>query len=123
MDEFIRLAKACSDRNRMLVLKILQAGPRCVCEIQTALNVSQPTASKHLRILEEAGLVTHKKEGLWVEYALSTDNRNPYAATFLKNLTQWFEDDPIWREIREHLSRVNRYEACKMVNRAKKKGK
>jgi ArsR family transcriptional regulator len=51
----------------------------CVCELITALSMTQPTTSHHLRILEEADLVKSRKEGKWVFYSLS----NPTLVTQL----------------------------------------
>lgn len=93
MKEFILVAKALSDPNRVKMLKILQNRPLCVCELQDALNIAQPTVSKHLKQLEEAGLVASTKEGLWVNYRLA-DGENPYAASILGNLRYWLEKDP-----------------------------
>jgi DNA-binding transcriptional ArsR family regulator len=71
MDEFIRVMKALSDPNRVKLLKMLQEREMCVCELQAALRLAQPTVSKHLKILEEAGLVNRKKDGLWAAAALT----------------------------------------------------
>jgi DNA-binding transcriptional ArsR family regulator len=46
--------KALSDPNRVKMMKMLQARPLCVCEIKAALGIAQSTASKHLKILEDA---------------------------------------------------------------------
>ena len=43
----------------------------CVCELQAALGIAQPTVSSHLKVLEEAGLVESAKEGQWVNYSLA----------------------------------------------------
>jgi len=43
----------------------------CVCEIMVALNLTQPTASHHLGILEKEGIIKRRKEGRWVFYAIS----------------------------------------------------
>ena len=67
MKELIRVMKALSDPNRVKILKLLQHRPgMCVCEIQALLEIAQPTVSKHLKALEDAGLVDHRKDGLWV---------------------------------------------------------
>lgn len=63
MREFIKVMKALSDPNRV---QMRQHRTLCVCEIQTALRLAQSTASKHLKKLEEAGLITYAKEGLCV---------------------------------------------------------
>ena len=62
MKDFIRVMKALSETNRVKILKILQEGPLCVCEIRTALGISQPTVSCHLKVLEEHRYVKVKKE-------------------------------------------------------------
>lgn len=64
MKDFILVIKALSDPNRVKLLKMLQERVMCVCEIQAALGIAQPTVSKHLKILESAGLVGRKKDGL-----------------------------------------------------------
>jgi ArsR family transcriptional regulator len=71
MKAFLKVMKALSDPNRVKTLKLLQQKTMCVCEIQAALQVSQSSVSKHMRILEDAGLVTFRKQGLWVNYHLS----------------------------------------------------
>lgn len=94
MKDFIRVMKAFSEPNRVKILKILQMGPMCVCHIRTALGIAQPTVSNHLKVLEEAGLVTCSKEGLWVHYRLSDGSSSPYAASLLGHLRHWLEDSP-----------------------------
>ncbi len=71
MKRFTEVMKALSDPNRVKIVKILQHRSMCVCELREALQVSQPTVSKHLKILERAGLVDYKKDGLWVDYFLT----------------------------------------------------
>jgi len=105
--EFILVAKALSDPNRVKILKILQNRSMCVCEIQDALAIAQPTVSKHLKQLEEAGLVTSTKEGLWVNYRLA-QGKNPYAASMLGNLRYWMEGDPSISEVLERASAADR---------------
>jgi len=52
MNDFIRVIRALSDPNRVKLLKILQERVMCVCEIQAALGIAQPTVSKHLKSLK-----------------------------------------------------------------------
>jgi ArsR family transcriptional regulator len=77
MKDFVRVMKALSDPNRVKIVKMLQQRKLCVCEIRAALQVAQPTVSKHLKVLENAGLVDSQKDGLWVNYGLTTGNRAP----------------------------------------------
>jgi len=113
LKDFIKVMKALSDPNRVKIVKMLQHREFCVCEIQYVLGIAQPTVSKHLKILEDAGLVTYRKDGLWVNYRLTDGASSPYAASLLGNLKHWLTDDPEIREILEELPRVKREVVCK----------
>jgi ArsR family transcriptional regulator len=112
MREFIKVMKALSDPNRVKMIKLLQRRVLCVCEIQMSLGLAQSTASKHLKILEEAGLITYVKEGPWVNYRLADGSRNPYVASLLGNLRHWLEDDEEVGELAERLPGINRETIC-----------
>jgi len=107
MKDFIRVMKALSDPNRVKVIKMLQQKEMCVCEIQTALGIAQPTVSKHLKILEGAGFVQSRKDGLWVSYSLSSGG-SPYSASLLGNLRHWIETDPEIKVLRKHIPELQR---------------
>jgi len=62
---------ALADETRLRVLKLLMIREMCVCEIMVALSLTQPTASHHLNLLENAGLVKSRKEGKWVFYSIA----------------------------------------------------
>ncbi|MBF0476418.1 MAG: winged helix-turn-helix transcriptional regulator, partial [Deltaproteobacteria bacterium] len=94
MKPFLKVMKALSDPNRIKIIKMLQHRMMCVCEIQAALRIAQPSVSKHLKILEDAGLVASSKDGLWVNYHLTSGHDSPYAASLLGNLRHWLDDDP-----------------------------
>jgi DNA-binding transcriptional ArsR family regulator len=66
-----RFFKALADGIRLRILGLLATREMCVCEIMVALDLTQPTASHHLGILETVRLVRHRKEGKWVFYRLS----------------------------------------------------
>lgn len=112
MKNFIKVMKALSDKNRIKIVKMLQYREMCVCEIQKALQLAQPTVSKHLQILEDAGLVCFKKKGLWVNYSLNFHPNTPYASAILGNLRHWLEDDPEIRHLLEILPNINREKIC-----------
>jgi ArsR family transcriptional regulator len=105
--------KALSDPSRVKIIKLLQQKYMCVCELQGALRLAQPTVSKHLKILEEAGLVEYKKDGLWVNYFLSDGATTPYAASILGNLKHWLDDDPEIYELVKKIPFLNREELCR----------
>jgi ArsR family transcriptional regulator len=110
MKDFIGVMKALSDPNRVKIVKMLQHKTMCVCEIQAALRIAQPSVSKHLKILEAAGLVDWAKNGMWVDYHLTDGSRSPYAASLLGNLRHWLEDEPAIAETVEMLPRIRREE-------------
>jgi len=66
-----RVFKALADETRLRILKILEVREMCVCEVMVALDLTQPTASHHLGLLENAGLVKARKEGKWVFYSIA----------------------------------------------------
>ena len=113
MKDFVDVMKALSDPNRIKIIKILQHKMMCVCELQAALNVAQPTVSKHLKILEEAGLVDYQKDGLWVNYFLADGSASPYASSVLGNLKHWLEEDPEIAELVKKVPLLNREELCR----------
>ena len=113
MKDFIKVMKALSDPNRVKIVKMLQHKLMCVCEIQEALRISQSSVSKHLRILEEAGLVDFKKDGLWVNYYLTDGTKSPYASSVMGNLRHWLENEPEMAELITKLPDIRREEICK----------
>ena len=71
--DFVKIAKALSDDNRLRILTSLRDGEKCACELLTDLRISQPTLSHHMKILCDAGLVTCRRDCRWAYY--STDAR------------------------------------------------
>lgn len=112
MKSFLKVMKALSDPNRVKIVKLLQQKMMCVCELRGALDIAQPTVSKHLKILEEAGLVDYQKDGLWVNYYLADGNATPYASSVLGNLKHWLDEDPEIVELVKRVPYLNREELC-----------
>ncbi len=104
---------ALSDPNRVKIVKMLQHKLMCVCELQEALHISQSSVSKHLKILEEAGFVDFKNDGLWVNYYLTDGMKSPYASSLMGNLRHWLEDEPGITELIKRLPYIQREEICK----------
>ena len=115
MKSFLKVMKALSDPNRVKIIKLLQQKMMCVCELRGALKIAQPTVSKHLKILEEAGLVDYAKDGLWVNYFLADGKTSPYAASVLGNLKHWLEEDPEIAELVKKVPFLNREELCRKI--------
>jgi len=113
MRDFIKVMKALKAPQRVKIVKMLQYGELCVCEIQAAIRLSQSSVSKHLRVMEEAGLLDSRKEGLWVYYRLHDGSRSPYAAAMLGNLTHWLRDAPEIEEIVKKLPDIRQANLCR----------
>ena len=64
------LLQALADEKRLRILDVLRGGERCVCELQSTLDMGQSLLSHHLRSLREAGLVRDRRDGRWVHYSL-----------------------------------------------------
>ena len=61
---------ALSDETRLRLIALLGNGEQCVCDLTDALQAAQSRLSFHLKVLKDAGLVTDRKDGRWVYYAL-----------------------------------------------------
>ena len=71
MKEMLGIFKALSDETRLRILKLLEHGELCVCDIVAALDMIQPKISFHLAILKEAGFIRDRKNGKWTHYSLN----------------------------------------------------
>jgi ArsR family transcriptional regulator, arsenate/arsenite/antimonite-responsive transcriptional repressor len=77
----LRLFRALGDETRMRLLEQLRAGEQCVCDLTDELEASQSRLSFHLKTLKDAGLVTDRREGRWIYYAI-----NPEAFAMLERV-------------------------------------
>jgi ArsR family transcriptional regulator, arsenate/arsenite/antimonite-responsive transcriptional repressor len=67
------LLKALADPVRLRLMSLIASHPggeACVCDLNDAFDLSQPTISHHLKVLHEAGLLNRDKRGVWVYYAV-----------------------------------------------------
>ena len=85
MEELVSTAKAFADPSRVRILMALREGELCVCELCDALAVTQSTLSTHLQVIREAGLVSVRKQGKWMYYAIA-----PGARPLVKTLFQFY---------------------------------
>jgi len=66
-----QLFHALSDATRLEIVRLLSHGERCVCDLQNVLEAAQSRLSFHLRTLKDAGLVSDRRDGRWIYYALN----------------------------------------------------
>ena len=73
-DQIVPLLKALADPVRLRLMSLVashEGGEACVCDLNDAFDLSQPTISHHLKVLHEAGLLGREKRGVWVYYRAS----------------------------------------------------
>ena len=71
-ERIVPLVKALADPVRLRLLSLVashQDGEACVCDLNDAFDLSQPTISHHLKVLHEVGLLDRTKRGVWVYYS------------------------------------------------------
>jgi len=95
MQHLIKALKALSDETRLRILKILLERECCVCEIMQALGISQSRASRNLGILQDAGFLKARREGLWIVYSVDWQTANRYATSLAKLV----KDSPVSNEV------------------------
>lgn len=87
MGNLLRLFSALSDKNRLRIIAALKEhGDMCACHIIELLQVSGATASRHLSILLQVGLIDSYKEGRWVHYRLD------FLSKEYEQVMEWLED-------------------------------
>ena len=93
MDGSVLLFKALGDETRLRILNLLLRGELCVCDIMKILEMGQSKVSRHLAYLRNAGLVTDRREGLWMHYSLAQPKRGLHGS-IIEWLTQAENDIP-----------------------------
>jgi ArsR family transcriptional regulator, arsenate/arsenite/antimonite-responsive transcriptional repressor len=68
--DLLTIFKALSDETRLRILKLLEHGELCVCDMVAAFDMIQPKVSFHLSVLKQAGLLKDKKDGKWMRYSI-----------------------------------------------------
>lgn len=108
----VQVHKAIGHPVRLRLLTVLRSGPLCVCQMTVVVRLAASTVSEHLSELRNAGLVSERKEGRWVEYRLSD---SAVRAGILDSVWPSLEDD---REVKadavlvKELRRVPLDELC-----------
>lgn len=114
MKLLLKTIKALADGNRLRIIRLLMDRPRCVCELQSVLGITQPSVSKHLRILEEAGLVDKKRSGQFIDYHLDppTDPTDQRAA-LMAHLIPWLQIDSELTAFSQLAQNIDRQDLCR----------
>jgi ArsR family transcriptional regulator, arsenate/arsenite/antimonite-responsive transcriptional repressor len=113
MRELLKVLKATADKNRLRILKMLEQKDMCVCELSAVLGIAQPSVSRHMSLLKEAGLVCDERDGQWIIYRLCAEKVNQYAPVMLKQLKVWVNEDPCVKHDKKTAPALCRQEICK----------
>jgi len=101
-----RLHRVFAAPTRLRILRVLQAGPLCVCHFQEVLREPQVKISKHLATLRTAGLVEATRSGQWMCYALPS-KLDAARSALLASLAASAEEEAVFRKDADRLSRLD----------------
>ncbi len=93
MDNLTYIFKVLSDSSRIRIIKMLQVRSLCVCELSSVLELAYSTVSKHLSILQSAGIIYTEKKGKWSYYHLYHSSDSVYVSSLLSKLRLWLNED------------------------------
>jgi ArsR family transcriptional regulator, arsenate/arsenite/antimonite-responsive transcriptional repressor len=113
MKEMVKIFKAVADPNRIRILKMLQQKKMCVCELSAVLGITQPSVSRHLSMLRDAGLVRDERDSQWINYELCGEKINKYAPVIMNHIRTWINKDPRISRDASMLKTLNREKLCK----------
>ena len=68
-----KMFKALGDNNRLSIFKMISSGEICACRILENLHISQPTLSRHMKVLVDSGLIKARKDAQWMRYSLNEE--------------------------------------------------
>ncbi len=95
MQRLISITKALADESRVRALLALRDGELCLCQIIDLLGLSPSTVSKHMDVLQQAGLVERRKEGRWHYFRLANHQATPVVRRAIKWLLESLQDEPV----------------------------
>jgi DNA-binding transcriptional ArsR family regulator len=106
MKELTRITKALADEQRLRLMAGLGEKEVCVCQLTALLGLAPSTVSKHLSILQQAGLIVGRKEGRWVHYRLAGRESPPLVRETLVWLRKALRNNPDTGRVRSSLAGI-----------------
>lgn len=106
MHKILAVTKALADASRARVLMALGQGPLCVCQVIQLMELAPSTVSKHLTVLQQAGLLESTKEGRWIYYRLPGKAAPPHVRQAIAWLASNLEQDPVISADRRRLKGI-----------------
>ena len=113
LKQITKVIKAVADESRVRILCLLKnKKDLCVCELTEIIGLAQPTISSHLKLLENAGLTESYKDGLWVNYNISS-SLDSLRSQFIETLYENSKNDRQIKADEKNASIINRDIICK----------
>ena len=97
--------KALADPTRLRIINLMADQEVCVCYFVEILKTNQPKISRHLAYLRRAGIVSARREGIWMHYRISTP-KNENAAKVLMDVREWLARDAVMQQDRNRLDKI-----------------
>lgn len=108
MRNLIKVHKSLSDETRLRILSLLLEKECCVCEVMQALDISQPRASRNLRMLYDTGFLQLHKDGLWSVYSLDRKGMGQYLSELVDNVSKALNGNEVVALDRKRLKEAKR---------------
>jgi ArsR family transcriptional regulator len=105
MGKLVRAAQAISDETRIRILNLLMSRECCVCEVMQALGISQTRASRNLKILDDAGFLNMRTDGLYTFYSIHDNGGDGFYVELLQAVEKEARAD---RTVKKDLQRLIR---------------
>jgi ArsR family transcriptional regulator len=104
VDELEIVFKALADRTRLRILALIGNNEVCVCHIHDSLGLPQPTVSRHLAYLRKSGLVSVRRDGVWMHYQLSRSS-SPVVQEIIAASVKALQQSPATTQDRKQFQR------------------
>jgi len=97
--------RALADPTRLRLINLMGAEEVCVCFFVEILKTNQPKISRHLAYLRRAGIVSARREGIWMHYRVATPE-DENAAKVLQDVREWLANDNVMQQDRNRLVKI-----------------
>ena len=106
MRKILAVTKALADASRARVLMAFGQGPLCVCQVIELMKLAPSTVSRHLTVLQQAGLLESTKQGRWIYYRLPGKAAPPHVRQAVAWLASNLQQDPVIAADRRRLKSI-----------------
>jgi ArsR family transcriptional regulator len=115
MKKLARVFKALADETRLKILALLfEHEELCVCDLTATLGITQSKASRHLRYLVNAGILSDRREGTWMLYRVveQADEETSLVLDTLKEVLKHYDLTDLEKALQSHLANRVKGVAC-----------